>query len=257
MVLGGDLNLGIDVMIDRHGAGTNNEKAAKWLENHMCNNNYVDVWRYVHPDKNGFTWRRLKPSPSYSRPDYSLVSDPFMQFVDRVNVIPGYQTDHSSVVMNVIFQHQQKGPGYWKLNNSLLKDIDYVNKINNLIAIELDDVKEGQYRKKWELFKLVVRGTTLQHSARKQKSNRNKIAALERKLKKLQDELIDKNMLFDDTKEQIRLVKSEIMQIKKEKVKGAIIRSKAAWEFLGDRGTKYFLGLEKRNYTNKTLYQLI
>ena len=51
-------------------------------------------------------------------------------------------------------------------------------------------------------------------------------------------------------------MKSEIYQINKERTKGAIVKSKANWAFLGEKGTKYFLKMEKRNFTNKTIYRL-
>ena len=50
----------------------------------------------------------------------------------------GYRSDHSIVHMMLDVQCEIKGPGYWKINNSLLKDIDFLGglslHLNHLIA---------------------------------------------------------------------------------------------------------------------------
>ena len=37
------------------------------------------------------------------------------------------------------------------------------------------------------------------------------------------------------------------------KTKGAILRSQVRWHEQGERNTKFFYGLEKRNFNNKTI----
>ena len=90
-IIGGDFNLGIEKNFDRYGVGTNNDKAAEWLKNHIDNNNYVDTWRFFHPESNGFMWRKLRPKPAFSRLDYLLVSEVFLQFIDKVRICPGLE----------------------------------------------------------------------------------------------------------------------------------------------------------------------
>ena len=51
--------------------------------------------------------------------------------------------------------------------------------------------------------------------------------------------------------------KEELENIRKEEVKGIFLRSKAKWIEEGEKPTKYFCHLEKRNYTNKTVTKLI
>ena len=42
----------------------------------------------------------------------------------------------------------------------------------------------------------------------------------------------------------------------RQKTKGAILRSKTRWHEQGERNTRYFLNLEKRNYCRKTVTKL-
>ena len=66
----------------------------------------------------------------------------------------------------------------------------------------MQDVREGEYRKKWKLMKLAVHGSTIQYTARRKKSYKIKVDVLERKLARLESELLKKNYLFQDTEEQ-------------------------------------------------------
>ena len=45
--------------------------------------------------------------------------------------------------------------------------------------------------------------------------------------------------------------KEELELLYKEKVKGIIIRARARWHEDGEKSTKYFLNLEKRNHIKK------
>ena len=89
--MGGDFNFAMDPIIDRYGTGSyNNDNSANWVSNHIENINYLDVWRHYHPDENGFTWRRLRPTLVCSRLDYFLISEAFAQFVNKVKIRPGF-----------------------------------------------------------------------------------------------------------------------------------------------------------------------
>ncbi len=43
-------------------------------------------------------------------------------------------SDHKGVYMYLDFGEFKRGPSYWKFNNSFLKDVSYVNMINDLIT---------------------------------------------------------------------------------------------------------------------------
>ena len=47
--------------------------------------------------------------------------------------------------------------------------------------------------------------------------------------------------------------KTELENLRKEKLQGHIIRSRAKWVEEGEKPTKYFCNLERRNFLNKTI----
>ena len=51
----------------------------------------------------------------------------------KADILPGYRTDHSFIVLILDPVEFTKGNSYWKFNNSFLKDHYYISEINNLI----------------------------------------------------------------------------------------------------------------------------
>ena len=51
-------------------------------------------------------------------------------------------------------------------------------------------------------------------------------------------------------------ITDKIKDLEQEIIKGAIFRSKARWVREGEKCSKYFFALEKRNYSAKTMYQI-
>ena len=54
----------------------------------------------------------------------------------------------------------------------------------------------------------------------------------------------------------IQTVQSRLKRITEQKVKGAMMRSKARWTEYGEKNTRYFLNLEKRKAEKKRIVEL-
>ena len=256
-IIGGDFNTVIDPRIDKQGGNLHtHENARKNIKANSKIMGLVDIWRKLHQGEAQFTWTKLHPNPIFERLDYFLINIALCQMVLKCEIQPGIQTEHSSVLLHVSLEFAKRGPGYWKFNTSLLRDQEYISKINSLLEIELAQEYKTK-RMKWEMVKLAVRGSTIQYSARVQKSDKNKIEVLQRKVKQMQDKLQNiPTILIDSNIAQIKALQKEINEILNKKSMGAVIRSRANWEHYADRPSKYFLNLEKMNYSRKTIYRL-
>ncbi|MCU7801406.1 MAG: reverse transcriptase family protein, partial [gamma proteobacterium symbiont of Lucinoma myriamae] len=60
----------------------------------------------------------------------------------------------------------------------------------------------------------------------------------------------------ENNAEELDTLKTELYDIRQEKLKGYIIRSRAQYIDKGEKPTKYFCGLEKHNYVSKTMPKL-
>ena len=69
---------------------------------------------------------------------------------------------------------------------------------------------------------------------------------------------LENALINDENKLKEYLVaKTECEKFQTEKLNGSIIRSKAIWVEEGEKNTKYFLNLEKRNYNIHHIKKLI
>ena len=99
-----------------------------------------------------------------------------------------------------------------------------------------------------------VRGFCVQYTKRKNRERRN----TEKKLQAQIDHLM--NLLKTErSKENILKLyrlKTELNAIAEYRTKGAIIRSRTRWDEQGEKNTKYFLNLEKRQHFKTHIFKL-
>ena len=142
VIMCGDWNFVLDPDLDYNNyLHINNPKARKVILDYIEEENLLDVWRVSNEDSRKYTWRRLNPVIKQARLDFYLISENMLQFVTDTKIIPGYRTDHSGITLKLKLIDSEKGRGYWKFNNTLIKDKDYVSLIKNTI----DDVKKTYY----------------------------------------------------------------------------------------------------------------
>ena len=71
----------------------------------------------------------------FCRLDYWLISDKLNDLVTQVDIQASIKTDHSSIILELEdVKEGPRGPGFWKLNTSLLARSDYVEMINNFLT---------------------------------------------------------------------------------------------------------------------------
>ena len=97
---------------------------------------FVDIYRVLNGDRREreFTWSRRNPVRKQARLDYFLISDDCFPYASEAKIIPGYRSDHSGIVLELTLNTNERGRGYWKFNNSLLKDQQYVSLVKNTIS---------------------------------------------------------------------------------------------------------------------------
>ena len=166
------------------------------------------------------------------------------------------ETDHSLISINLATHSNQRGPGYWKLNTSLLSDNDYVNRIRMTVKDVNDEYSYDASVNpalKWKA------NSPFSMLKRKKKQNCKERGRIEKTITVLQDFLDSNKNVNQETKEASRELeekKAELENIIERRTKGAILRAKCRWYNEGEKNTKYFLNLEKRHYRNRVTSQL-
>ena len=254
----------------------NNPNAKKKVDQMKNDLDLIDPWRELHVLEKMFTWRQPTPFKA-ARLDYFLVSTELLSLVNKIEILPGYRSDHSLVKLSLNLNHCMVGRGYWKFNNSLLRDDSYVEKIKGVIhqTIETYSVPYNNNANRFEVegqdtqyeftvndqlffdtLLTIIRGETILYSARKKKRLVNLEYDLEKEIIALEKALIsqtDKNRALVILNEK----KVQLESLRKEKMEGIKMRSKIKWMEYGEKPSTYFLNLEKRNAVNKRICKLV
>ena len=273
VIICGDWNLVLDFEKDCYNyLHINNPRARNVVLSLIEEEHFIDVWRVMNENTQKYTWRRLNPTKKQARLDYFLVSETINSYVMHSDIVPGYRTDHSGIILKLKLQEAERGRGYWKFNNTLLKDKKYIEEVKNTIREvintyalnneNINDVNEVAFNINDQLFLetllMTIRGNTIKYCSIKKKvklEDENKIL---QEIKELEDEL---NNDFSNAEEnkilELSQKKQSLIDIRKEKIEGVMLRSRSRYQDLGEKPSKYFFNLENRNFINKTMTKLI
>ena len=263
IIIGGDFNLVLDVEKDKKGGLPKTHHNAQNTILEICDNlDLVDAWRILNPEEKRYTWRQTQPTV-HCRLDFFLTSQSLLGNIISANILPGFKTNHSMITLNISLHSNPRGPGFWKLNTSLLADRDYIDLIRLTIHETQNEYENDESINPallWDMIKLKTREKSLSFAAAKKRKTLQKQHELEEKIALLEKELeqlaaVSKTQKTNKT-EQLELFKSELEEIIKVRTQGAILRCKIKWYNEGEKNTKYFLNLEKRHFKLSTISQL-
>ena len=252
VVLGGDFNCVMHEIDKRGGRPIIQKKSVIQEMNTLIRSqDLVDAWSYKHPNMRGFTWNN--PSMKIQcRLDYFFITKDMQSSIKNVEVVPNIFSDHSAItlLMSSGDTKTKSGPGFWKFNNSLLTDENYIQMMKNQIPEFVSKYQEltdkGLF---WELIKMEIRASTIIFAKRKAKQKRNEEKDLLVEFMRLQEKL--RANFSEATKTEMDRVKKKLAKIVANKTQGTIVRSKAQWYEFGEKNNKYFYNLEKRNHKRK------
>ncbi len=215
----------------------------------------VDIWRTKNRYKRQYTWSQMSPQVA-CRLDMWLIPSDLAQIVETAEIVPAIATDHSAITVRIRSGEQiLRGPGFWKLNTTVLKEKQYQDMIIKVIQDLENDFKTRDVdpRYQWEEIKFWVRSKSIEYCKKRASKRRSREKEVYKRLQKLEETLHE---LGDDVVEEYGILKKEFEELFDEKVKGNILRSRARWIAQGERNTKYFYGLEKRNSAHQSITQL-
>ena len=106
----------------------------------------------------------------------------------------------------------------------------------------------------WDWIKYIVRAHAIEYSKQRAKERKEKENVLENNYAQAKRTFeLDPS---DITADLLKSAKDELELFYEEKTKGIIIRDRARWHEHGEKSTKYFLNLEKRNNIKKHMRKL-
>jgi len=274
IIICGDWNLVQDFDKDCLNYATlNNPKSKEIVKKLKEDFNLVDPWRIQNPDTKRYTWFRSSPVKK-ARLDFFLISNELMSVLDKVDISPGYRTDHSIIELEYRTSNLKIGKGFWRFNNSLLRDPEYVNKVKDTILevkkeyavpvymqAKISDIPDEELYLTiddnlfLEMLHMKIRQITIPYCSQKKKERNNRKNSISLQIQILQ-EINDQNH-SDLLTEVLHDLNMQLEEIRKYELNGILIRTRAKWIEDGEKPSKYFCSLEKRNFVNKSINKLV
>ena len=270
IIIGGDFNLTLNQELDNFNYRNENNIGAKGaVKKMMANKELVDIFRIRNPELRRYTWRVGRPAVKQARLDMFLISKCFEGYVESTDVCPGYRSDHSMVKLNIDISKQVKGRGLFKFNASLLNDQNYAQLVKNVIKDVALEYAVPVYNEHYvrdhftsiepmissrfffEVLMLTIRRETISFGIRQKKEDQKEVKQLECSISELESKLSVTGS--EDIRDQLDATKKQLEQLREEKLKGSIVRSRAVWRENAEKPSKYFLTLEKRRYASKRI----
>ena len=241
IIIGGDFNCPINPLLDKQGGILVARKTiTDRLEELQTIFNLHDVWRAKNPQTKSFTWSQKSPFV-FCRLDYWLISNSLQDLIKDVDIIAAIRTDHSAILLHLQeLEECKRGPGFWKMNTSLLTDKIFVQKMKEKLE---EWKKEGEgfsdKRVAWDWMKYNVRLFSISYSKELAKTKREREEQLQRKLQIAQTQFEQNSC--EEVEKILDECKAELENFYEEKANGLIVRARTRWHEYGEKSTKYFL----------------
>ena len=267
-VICGDFNLVLDPQKDCNNyTNVNNPRSRQKVLDLISELDLIDIYRHFHPNHKRYTWRKKNPIKQ-ARLDYFLTNRYMMDIIEKCSIQPGYHSDHSIVEMQIALNNFKQGKGLWKFNNSLLQNNEYLNLVNRLIKEEKLNYALPVYNFDFlenndniqmtidndlflEVLLLKIRGETVKFASKLKRQTSQTETKLLEDIKTLEN--LETNQF---TLKHLEDKQVELENIRRQKIKGYMTRTRLQWLGEGERPTSFFCNLEKKNFVEKTIKKL-
>ena len=253
IIMGGDLNLVLDNDLDIIAGDKHDITCIERINNMLVRRDLIDSWRYQHAEERDFTWARYNPFCA-RRLDYIFIHSDFIPALIKTSHSFVTGSDHKSVSCLISTEEFQRGKSYWKLNTALLTDNEYINFMNseldNFMTLDIPDPID-----RFEYLKIFVKTKSIAYSKERSKENNIRHTVLQATIQSCNKKLIT-NPNDEVNIENLFKAKKELEVFELEKAKGAMARSRMKEVTMGEKNTNYFLGVEKSNGNDNTIYKL-
>ena len=255
-VLCGDFNAVFHRLLDRVGsdpADTVRESsvALAHLFSSCC---VTDIWRYLHPSTNSFTWSRWNDLV-VSRID--LVGCPYawISSVGCCDILPFPFSDHCALFFSVSVPDAiSPGPGLWKLNSSILDEPEFVLLISNFWPFWRSRIFSfSSLADWWDAGKAEIKKLSVDYCRNRARVKRGERDLLSRLVSFLKEKL-DAGATFCLAPYHTAL--SNLGKLDLEAARGAQVRSRVRWTEEGEVSSAYFFRLIKKQSADRLVAAL-
>ena len=245
-LLTGDFNAVFDPTLDRRGgAPSPYRESVASLTNLFSLFGCSDVWRAHHPVLHSYSWTSHDGTIA-SRIDLIGCPHDWVAGDSSSDRIPCPFSDHCAVSARLtIPESVPRGPGFWKLNCSLLSDPDYISLVSNFWLFWQSRMSSfPSLLPWWDEGKAQIKRLSIRYSAIKRRNADNERARLVQYATELKGLVYGgQTSVLSDYKEVLK----RLEDLDLASARGAQIRSRTRWVEEGESSTAYFCRLERKH----------
>lgn len=151
VLLGGDFNTTLFPEEDRTSKTERYPRFSSALRELVDNNGLLDIWRFLKPNTEGYTFNAQRCS---SRLDRFYLSTEYIRRAKEVHLIDTF-SDHRGIMVKLKLELTPSYPPYWRFDNAMLNDKSFIEPLKSLIAQVA--AEENDPIPKWESIKREVK----------------------------------------------------------------------------------------------------
>ena len=252
-IITGDFNFAEHNKDKTKGMDSTDMMASKIWQPAMAEINMVDPFRAQNPNRKmwSFVGHGLAGN---SRGDRVYVNEENMQnVVNYKHVITPFP--HAHRVLSFSIQNQTpRGPGYWKMNTSILRDRQYKESIEQIVA-EMEGLGITDEIEWWQLFLLTVRSKTIVYCQDKNKVKKSLKRIILRQMLQMEQDPLERTN--EHKNPHYNYLTEKLKQIEEAEIEGYKRRIKYLGNYeKGETDIAFYAKLEKNRAAKNTISQL-
>ena len=174
-----------------------------------------------------------------SRIYFFLIAKNLTKYVQKVDIHPWVAPVHWTISLSLQWTKEvPRGPGFWKFNNTLLNDDNYIQQIRRTYPETRTKYEYIQEKRAlWELLKMELRSVTISYAKGKAKETSKREYTIKDELEKL-DRIICNSrnlMTIDYELKQYEHLKKELQQLYEKKELQQLYEKKVKRQNLGQK----------------------
>ena len=254
IIIIGDFNF-VTSILDRNNQSLNtidNAAVKNWTEiEKECD--LVDSFRITNPKRILYTYSHTD-SKSKSRIDRIYVSEEFSTKIEATNFESTSLSDHKIIKLRIGCQIE-RGPGSWVFNNSLLRDMHFVERMRHeLRAAEQIKHTFHSVRDFWDFLKMNIQSVAFMYANDKAKNQRLEKIMVEKEVERL--ERTPFKLLTDFSIAKLGELKNKLADFEMAKLEGLKLRAKLPTYEFGEPTIAFLAKLEKKSGERNNIYAL-
>ena len=250
-ILAGDFNMLEDILLDKIGGNTSNTHliGLNILTEIKNQNNLIDIWRKINPDKRMFTYHNPDKT-IHTRLDRIYMTNNMV--IKKSTIYPISLSDHDGVTVSFqIGEINPKGPGIWKLNTSILKHKNFQEIFKSFWTYwQKQKRKYDNQLLWWDAGKLYLKTIIIEYCTKRNKE-------INQKQQTLIENITKEKSKINSNIEIINKYQQELNEIENYRLTGTIIRSKEKIILNEEKPTKFFYSQEKQKQIKKSIQIII